>query len=60
MDEDREDFHFEPRDKPPVELGFVNEHVRFSDEESDHDDDRLVIATLLSLCLAIKFLIPQF
>ncbi|XP_028404965.1 protein scribble homolog isoform X2 [Dendronephthya gigantea] len=41
LDENREDFHFEPRDKPPVELGFVNEHVRFSDEESDHDEDRL-------------------
>ncbi|CAB3986484.1 scribble homolog isoform X1, partial [Paramuricea clavata] len=38
--EDPEHFHYEPREKPPVELGFVNEHVTFSDEESDHDDER--------------------
>ena len=48
MDENREDFHFEPREKEPIELGFVNEHVTFTDEESDHDDDREVIATLLA------------
>jgi hypothetical protein len=43
-----EHFHYEPCEKEPVELGFVNEHVTFSDEESDHDNEREVIATLMS------------
>lgn len=30
-----------------MEIGFVNEHVTFTDEESDHDDERLVISTFL-------------
>ena len=54
IDEDREDFHYHPREKVPVEMGFVNEHVTFTDEESDHDDEREVIATLIATFVAIK------
>ena len=38
VDENREDFNFQPREKDHIELGFVNEHVTFTDEESDHED----------------------
>ncbi|XP_046858216.1 protein scribble homolog isoform X2 [Xenia sp. Carnegie-2017] len=38
--ENRYDLDYQPRDKP-MEIGFVNEHVTFTDEESDHDDERL-------------------
>jgi hypothetical protein len=53
-DENREDFHYHPREKEPIELGFVNEHVTFTDEESEHDEDREVIATLMAIFVAIK------
>lgn len=45
MEEGREDFHYVPRSEEPIELGFVNEHVTFTDEESDHGDDREVCET---------------
>ena len=53
MDDTHDGFDYHPREKPPMELGFVNEHVTFTDEESDHDEDREVIATLMTLFVAI-------
>ena len=41
-----DEHHYEPREKVPIELGFVNEHVTFTDEESDHDDEREVNVAL--------------
>ena len=53
MDENREDFHFPPREKDQIELGFVNEHVTFTDEESDHEDGE-VMGKLMTTFLMIR------
>ena len=38
VEDGREDFHFE-RPAKPIELGFVNEHVTFTDESDNEEKD---------------------